>query len=146
MILYLDTSAFLKMFLQEEGSDALDRIWEASHEKATSRLTYPEARAGLAYADRAGRLQPGEHSRAKRELARRWAELHVLEVTPSVAETAGQLAEQHALRGSDAVHLASAKTLVEGFVLATWDRALRRAASAMGLGIAPASDAGKMGG
>lgn len=142
MILYLDTSAFLKLFLREEGSDDLRRIWGASNERTTSRLMYPEARAALASADRAGRFQAGQYVRAKRELEQVWANLHVLELTPSVAEAAGRLAEQHALRGADAVHLASAKMLSEELVVATWDLAMRRAATTIGLGILPASDAG----
>src|SRR6201999_2901363 len=48
-----------------------------------------------------------------------------------LARAAGELAERHALRGYDAVHLASALAIEdEGLVVATWDRDLATAALA----------------
>ena len=104
----------------------------------TSRLSYPEARAALAAASRAGRLAAAEHTEAKRDLDRAIASLRVVKVGTLVARAAGDLAERFGLRAYDAVHLASALVLDGGdTVLVTWDRALASAASAAGLGIAP---------
>jgi hypothetical protein len=56
-----------------------------------------------------------------------------------VEQRAGQLARTHALRGADAVHLASALAIGDpGLVLAAWDRRLHAGAQAMGLFTAPA--------
>ena len=52
---------------------------------------------------------------------------------------AGELADERALRGYDAVHLASALALGPGeTVLVTWDRDLGNAAVGAGLAVAPA--------
>lgn len=60
-------------------------------------------------------------------------------VDGSLARSAGRLAELRALRGYDAVHLASALTVdAADLVLATWDRDLADAAVAEALAVAPA--------
>ena len=51
---------------------------------------------------------------------------------------AGELAEQHALRGHDAVHLATAlATDAPDLALVTWDRDLASAALELGITIIP---------
>lgn len=57
----------------------------------------------------------------------------------ALARAAGRLAERRALRGYDAVHLASALAIDDAdVVLATWDRALAEAAAGETLAVAPA--------
>jgi predicted nucleic acid-binding protein len=76
--------------------------------------------------------------RAVSELDRFYAELTVLELDGPLARLAGELAERHALRGYDAVHLASALSVGDPeLVLVSWDRELAAAAGAAGLNTAP---------
>ena len=57
----------------------------------------------------------------------------------ALARTAGELAERHALRGYDAVHLASATAIDDpDLVIATWDRDLTAAAIAKNHIVVPA--------
>lgn len=66
------------------------------------------------------------------------AELLLIGVDEALARDAGELADELALRGYDAVHLASALALGdEETVLVTWDRDLAGAALDVGLAIAP---------
>jgi uncharacterized protein len=114
-------------------------ILDASDVAVTSRVTYPEGRAALSAAMRVGRLVAREHARSKRDLDRAFASLTIVELDPSVAHAAGDVAERFRLRAYDAVHLASALVVNEGdTVVVTWDRSLAAAASATGLGVAPA--------
>lgn len=54
-------------------------------------------------------------------------------VDAKLVQTAGELAEQHGLRGYDAVHLASAIGIGEPeLVVATWDQELGAAAVVRG--------------
>jgi predicted nucleic acid-binding protein len=53
-----------------------------------------------------------------------------------LAVMAGDIAERHALRGYDAVHLATALSIHE-LVLVTWDRDLARAALGSGRSVVP---------
>jgi predicted nucleic acid-binding protein len=60
-----------------------------------------------------------------------YAELRVIAIDEPLARAAGELAGGHALRGYDAVHLASALAVErEDVVLVTWDGALGDAAQA----------------
>jgi len=64
-------------------------------------------------------------------------EIDYLEVTSSLAQSAGQLAEAHALRGYDAVHLASAAVVNDAeVVLVTGDQHLGAAARDLGISVA----------
>lgn len=63
---------------------------------------------------------------------------YVAEVDLTMTRQAGDLAERHALRGYDAVHLATALALKDpDLVFVTWDRDLSAAARAAGRAVAP---------
>jgi uncharacterized protein len=79
------------------------------------------------------------HDRAVAELVALNAELVIVGVDEALARRAGELADERALRGYDAVHLASALALGPGeTILATWDRDLSNAAVDAGIAVAPA--------
>jgi uncharacterized protein len=141
MIAYLDTSAVVKLLLRdEEGAELVGSVRDAADVAVTSRIAYPEARAALAAATRAGRLGAREHARSKRELTRALGSLAIVEIHPGLAEAAGDVAERFDLRAYDAVHLASALVVDDGStVVVTWDHALASGASAAGLDVAPPS-------
>ena len=66
-------------------------------------------------------------------------EVEVIGLDEPLARAAGALAERHALRGYDAVHLASATAIdYPDLVVATWDRDLASAAVAMNHTVVPA--------
>jgi predicted nucleic acid-binding protein len=137
VITYFETSAVVKLVVVEAETDRAGAIWDACDLALTSRLTYPETRAALAAARRARRLSTSELEGAKRALEERFEELDVVEVVPDIARSAGVLAEQHGLRGYDAVHLASALAIKGGgLVLVTWDRDLARAGRSVGFDLA----------
>jgi len=140
VIVYFDTSALLKLLLEEEEADAAAALWVDADAVATARLAYPEARAALAAAVRAGRLSRDGHEDTIRQLRRRWRQLNIVDLDQELAETAGDLAQHHALRGYDAVHLASALAGGRRVVLATWDARLARAARHAGLAVAPPTE------
>lgn len=101
----------------------------------TSLVTYAEARAALAAADRSGRLRGRAARLARERLEQRWSELAALAVDDAVVHDAGALADRHGLRGYDAVHLASA--LLGADAIATWDAALAAASRAAGVSVIP---------
>lgn len=66
-------------------------------------------------------------------------QLEMVGVDARLARVAGDLAERHALRGYDAVHLASALAVEDvNLVMATWDRDLASAAAAQQRTVVPA--------
>ncbi len=113
-------------------------LWATAHPATSSVLSYPEGRAALAAARRSGRLSAVGHSRAIEDFETLQSELSLIGVDARLAREAGQLAEKLALRGYDAVHLASALATGELTTLVSWDQDLRRAAMRSGCAIAPA--------
>jgi predicted nucleic acid-binding protein len=135
---YLDTSAIIKLVVQEQGSSVVAPIVHRSGPVFTSRIAYPEARAALAAIHRAHRLDDGAFWAARTDLEAVLRRMVVVEVTPAVARTAGDLSESHHLRGFDAVHLASAVTVAGGeCALVTWDAHMWQAARTVGLAVLP---------
>jgi predicted nucleic acid-binding protein len=135
---YFDTSALIKLIVAEDGSELAAELW-ADHRAACNVLGYAEARAALAAATRAKRLTGQAHRRAVAALDALHAELLVIGVDEKLVHDAGDLAEKHALRGYDAVHLASALALgAADTLMLTWDHDLNRAATDAGLAVAPA--------
>lgn len=103
----------------------------------TSRVAYAEARAALARARREGRIDQKAHRQVIADLDHDWEKYLIVEVTEGLVRWAGALAERHALRGFDAIHLASGllmkqRTRMEIF-FSCFDERLEQAAQAEGL-------------
>ena len=108
-------------------------LWDRADLLVSSQLVYPEARAALAAASRAGRIDEPTHVTAVATLEDLYAQLRIVAIDEPLARHASDLAAERALRGYDAVHLACALHLEgDGIVLATWDNALNTAARATG--------------
>jgi uncharacterized protein len=137
VILYLDTSRLVKLYVEEPGSPAVHAEVEGAELVATSIVAYAEARAALARRRREGSLTAAGHRKAKAGLEADWPRVLTVDVTESVAKRAGDLAERQRLRGFDALHLATYLTVVQEFPAervrfstadVTLDRAARRTA------------------
>jgi uncharacterized protein len=106
----------------------------------SNRILYPEVRAAAAAAHRAGRTRTRRLPTTVEEIEALHADLEVIALDDALARAAGDLAERHALRGYDAVHLASALAIdvPDDLVIATWDADLAAAAVAEGRMVVPA--------
>jgi predicted nucleic acid-binding protein len=134
--LYLDTSALVKIYAEEEGSSAVRSAVGQAELIATSAIAYVESRAAFVRRRYEGGLSAGDYQRIMRALDGDWARYLVVEVTDSLIRESARLAEAHRLRAYDAVHLASAATvhrrLAEPVVFASWDLGLEKVASTVG--------------
>lgn len=138
-IVYFDSSAFVKLLIEEEGSDLAAALWDRCDAAVSSRLAYPEVRAALAAAGRAHRLTAAGQRRAEEIWEDFWAGTRAVELTADLTAHAGLLASEHALRGADAIHLASALAVgTDNTVFAVWDLRLQIGADAVVLRTAPA--------
>jgi predicted nucleic acid-binding protein len=130
VILYLDTSALVKLYVDEPGRAAVLELLDAAVGCATARIAYVEARAAFARRRREGGFQPRTLRHVVDLLDQDWAAYTLIEVGESLVRRAGVLAERHGLRGYDAVHLAAALELAHTggeVVVACFDERLRRA-------------------
>ena len=139
-LVYFDSSALVKLVLDEDGSDIAAVLWNACDVALSSRLAYPEVCAALAAAGRNHDLTESEASDAAAEWEMFWSSMRPVELTADIERVAGALAGHHQLRGADAVHLASAVALGSAdLTVAVWDRRLHAGAVAIGLAVAPAN-------
>ncbi len=137
-LVYFDASAFVKLLVEEAGTELAVALWDGSDAAVSSRLTYPEVRAALAAAHRNHDLDRNGLTQAEGSWDEFWGATRPIELTPAVGHHAGELAKVHALRGADAVHLASALAMSDrSLVVAAWHRRLHSGALAAGLGVAP---------
>jgi predicted nucleic acid-binding protein len=125
--------------VQEDGSELAEELWSRVTLRVASQLVYPEARAALAAAGRAQRIDEKQLRQAASDLAAACAAMRLIGVDGDLAREAGELAEREALRGYDAVHLATALGVDDpDLVLVTWDRDLAGAAGRAGRLVVPA--------
>jgi len=128
LITYLDTSVLLKLLLDDEdGIEAAQRLWFDSDFVVCAEIGYVEARAALAAAHRAERIDGGGLAVAKDGLDGLWSQIDFVPLTTALLLAAGEVAEQESLRGYDAVHLTAA-IHADATVMATADRKLLAAA------------------
>ncbi|MBW1814502.1 MAG: type II toxin-antitoxin system VapC family toxin [Deltaproteobacteria bacterium] len=111
MILYLDTSSLVKLYVEEDESPQIETLVRSSEVSATSIVAYAEARAAFARRFREGSFTSDEHSRIKTFFDKDWPNYFILNIMEDMVRLAGNLAEKHALRGFDSIHLASALIL-----------------------------------
>ena len=137
MILYLDTSAWLKLYVDERGTQEVIAAVQSAELVAISRIAYAEARAALARVLREKRTTHAEHRKRIAALNADYVEILKVEVSDEVVRQAGALAESHALRGFDAIQLASASWLArktrKPVRLLAFDERVKEAAHALGL-------------
>lgn len=136
-VAYFDSSALVKLLVDEEGSDLAATLWDGADAVVASRLAHPEVRAALAAAHRNHRISDIDHAELIERWGAMWDGVRAVELTAAVEGRAAQLASEHALSGADAVHLASALT-VPSVLIAVWDRRLHAGAVEVGLSVAPA--------
>lgn len=138
-LVYFDSSALVKLVVEEEGSDLASALWDGCDAALSSRLAHPEVCAALAAARRNRDLDDDGFAVASRAWDELWAAIRPVELTADVERHAGRLADLRALRGADAVHLASALAIgADALVVAVWDRRLHEGARAEQLTVAPA--------
>lgn len=136
MLVYADTSALIKLFLNEADSAAVTEL-AAAGPVCVCRIAFAETLATFA---RRAREQPSDADlvdSAKRTFTLHWPRLAIVDVSQSVVERAGDYADTFALRGYDAVQLAAAQELAialpDATTFACFDTRLNKAARALGM-------------
>jgi predicted nucleic acid-binding protein len=139
LILYLDTSALVKLYAEEEGSEGVRQAVRAADLIATSLMAYAEMRSALARKSRNSKISCPAFTRCRGDFERDWQRLNRLPIDELLVRKAAELAEQHALRALDALHLASADSLQAALrdtvTFAGFDTRLNGAAEARGFAL-----------
>ena len=141
MILFCDTSALLKLYVEEEGSAAMLQAATEATFVAVCRIAWTEAMAALARRARECPPDAAAIDTARERLRADWSRLAVVEITQPLVELAGDYAEAFALRAYDSIQLAAAQTLHAAGAgpvqFACFDTRLLKAARVLGMAAIP---------
>lgn len=107
-IIYLDSSAWLKLYLDEEHSADVREIVNNAEIIASVAITWVEVHAALAGARRQGKINATEELQAVDAFTADWCRVYVFEVNEEMCLSAAELPHVHRLRGYDALQLAAA--------------------------------------
>jgi len=105
---FLDSSAYAKRFVDEDGSDAVERLCEQATELGLAVLCVPEIVSALNRRVREGSVSRDQYREAKVRLASEVAGATVVNLLPDVIADAIGLLEATPLRALDALHVACA--------------------------------------
>ncbi|MBA4392363.1 MAG: VapC toxin family PIN domain ribonuclease [Desulfobacca sp.] len=137
MILYCDTSALIKRYVEEDGSKEVDHLWERGSEIITSTVAFAEIMAAFRRKYREGILSKSGYLKTVSEFKKEYPKLILVSISPDLNQMVEKLLFKHSLRGFDAIHLASALLIQNEGPLtvnfACFDRQLNKAAAEEGL-------------
>jgi predicted nucleic acid-binding protein len=109
-LIYFDTSAVVKLYLDEPHSEYVQSHVSDSFLFVTSQLTYTETISAFSKANRMSRLSDSDLERVTRAFESDWSSYFLLSVTDEIVTGAAEFARNYELRAYDAIHLASAST------------------------------------
>ncbi|AGM40540.1 PilT protein domain-containing protein [Spiribacter salinus M19-40] len=136
MILFCDTSALVKLYVDESESREVRRAVAESEAVAVSRVAWVEVHSALARLSRESSEGQRIQDAVKRHLRQDGPHFAVVELTAAITETAGEYTEAFGLRAYDAIQLASAMRLrAQSDVpvsFACFDQRLNQAARVLG--------------
>lgn len=136
-MIYLDTSALVKRFVTEPGSELVHSLVSASGPIATAKISYIETHAALARHYREGTISKTRYLATVQQFERDWLAYVRIDLQDDILRLARDIVRRRPLRGYDAIHLASAlsirQALDEEVTFAAADRRLLQAAASEGL-------------
>ena len=141
MNLYADTSALIKRYVREAGSEQVIAHFGQYPIIGTAALSQAEMASAMSKAARLGWVDESEILLAWQDFQSHWPAYTRLPISAGIVERAASIAWRYGLRAYDAVHLACAlswKDLTsDEVVFACYDRNLLKAAQQAGLQVWP---------
>ena len=111
MIVYLDTSALVKLFVQEPHSDTVIRLCEDAHIIGTSVVAFAECAAAFRRKFREKHLSSRDFDKIINKLTKEYSRFIKVSVSDELNDIIIKLLDKYPLRGFDAIHLASSLIL-----------------------------------
>lgn len=139
MMHYFDSSALVKKYIREAGTENVLAMLSRASLRITSKLAYPEIISCLSRKKRDKELADSDHRKALAAFEDDWQSFAIVEFQDELLPLMKQLTHKHPLKGADLVHLASLlwlqKAARESVVLVASDIMLLRAGKAEGVEI-----------
>lgn len=128
-MLFLDTSAVVKRYVAEDGSEQVAELMEDDRDWCASALCYPETRVTICHLGFDAEALAALASAADAD----WERFFVVPLDELCLAQAVEIGCVHRVRTLDAVHLAAAARLPGRPLFVSFDARQRDAASALGL-------------
>lgn len=139
MILYLDTSAVVKLYVSEVHEEVVLSAFRQAQVRATHVVAHVEARSAFTRLHRAGKLSTRQWKGVRSEFIKDWVNYLQITADENNIKRAAELVEDFGLRAYDGVHLAAADYLRANagaeVTFACFDAQLNRAAKTLGLSV-----------
>jgi predicted nucleic acid-binding protein len=134
MRVFLDTSAFVKRYVSEAGTDAVLEWCDQATEIILSGIALPEIISAFCRLHREGKITDTQYRQLKTLLLADIEDVAICDLTPAVLGLAISSLEKNVLRGMEAIHIGSAIALKADIFISADQRQLD-AAARMGLRI-----------
>ena len=108
MILYLDTSALIKKYIHEDGSEDVVAYWNKADIIVTSSVAFAEFFSALNRKKREGNISEEDYESVVLDFKDDWDSFLKIEVNDKLNPYIEKIFEKYHLRGFDAIHLVSA--------------------------------------
>ena len=108
MKVFLDTSAFAKRYIAEQGSDKVLAMCQQADSLVVSVICLPELVSTLSRLVREKKLTKAAYLTLKGDAMADLADADICQITPEVLASIISLLELHPLRAMDAIHVACA--------------------------------------
>lgn len=107
-MIYFDSSALVKRYLKEDGTEVVKSILRAEKMIGTSKLTYPEMFSAFMRKFRTAEIGEKHLQSVIDTFETDWAHFFVIEFHDELLQRGKELIERYPLKAADAVHLSSA--------------------------------------
>jgi predicted nucleic acid-binding protein len=134
MLVFFDTSAFVKRYVSEPGSEAVLAWCDRASEIALSAIALTEIVSAFCRLRREQTITAAQYRQLKSLLLADIEDVAICDLTPAVLAQAISSIEGGALRGMDAIHIGSA-VVVQADVFVSSDRRQLDAAARAGLNV-----------
>ena len=138
MKVFLDTSAFAKRYVAEQGSDKVLELCQQADSLVVSVICLPELISTLSRLLREKKFAKADYQKLKGDAMADLADIDICQITPDILASVVALLETHPLRAMDALHIACALAVGPDFFISADHRQLLAARKA-GLTIVDAS-------
>ena len=143
-IYYFDSSALIKSYLREEGSDFVIKLLSKKTSHFTSSITYAETYATFFRLQRQGDLSNHQTEHLSRLFEDDWHQFIIIDFSSEIRQYTPALLKKSPLRGADTVQLVSAFSLLKrglNPIFVSADKKLLNAAEDCGLkGVNPSDE------
>ena len=119
MILFIDSSALIKRYIEEKGSKTVEKLMDEAQEIIIAEITKLECLSGIRRMVEESRITKEEYVKIKEAIKYEFDDVVKIPFDKQVVEKAEKIIETYQLKTLDAIQLGTCivqKDIIEGFV------------------------------